>query len=117
MIANSNTASGRYNEKPWGMPDEGMSAPNQALGPDRSNVERITGERLQQALIAQAVPPTVQLFRPRYGYRVEALGIADVLNVDIMFSPPNSGSWWAGGPGETNSSSTYSNYEATFGNL
>lgn len=117
MIANSNTPSGRYNEKPWGMPEEGRGVPNQAVGPDRSNVERITGERLQNALLAQSVPPPVRLFRPRFGYRVDALGIADVLNVDILYRPPNPGSWWAGGPSETNSSSTYSNYDATFGNL
>jgi hypothetical protein len=99
------------------MPDEGMGVPNQAVGPDRSNVERITGERLQNALLAQAVPPTVRLFRPRFGYRVGAYGIDDVLNVDQLFQPPNTGAWYSGGPPETNSSSTYSNYDATFGNL
>jgi hypothetical protein len=104
-----------YNRRPWGMP--APTVENQALGPDRTNVERITGERLQQALLAQAVPPTVLLFRPRYGYRDHAIGIAEILNVDSVFPPPNVGTWHSGGPAETNSSSTYTNYSATFGNL
>jgi hypothetical protein len=114
-MQNSNDASTVYNQRPWGMP--APTVENQAIGPDQSNIERITGERLQQALIAQAVPPVVQLFRPRFGYRQTELGLSDVLNVDVVYPPPNVGSWYAGGPSETNSSPTYSNLSQTFGQL
>jgi hypothetical protein len=115
MIANGNSASTVYNQRPWGMP--APTVDNQALGPNQSNQERIRGERMAMQLAMSAVPPQVQLFRPRFGYRVDALGIQDVLNVDILYSPPNGGTWFSGGPAEINSTSVYSNYSATFGNL
>lgn len=109
------SASTRYNLPPWGMAPPTVE--NQALGPDRSNDERIRTNRMMQALMGQPPVPQVPLFRPRFGHRVEAYGITDVLNVDITFRPPNIGTWYSGGPGETNSSSVYSNYSATMGNL
>jgi hypothetical protein len=116
MIQNPNNASTVYHEKPWGTP--APTVENQALGPDRSNEERLRSEKLIMAIAMQSqVPPQPPLFRPRFGYRVDELTIADVLNVDILFRPPNPGAYWAGGPAETNSTQTYSNYSATFGNL
>lgn len=115
MIQNPNNASTVYNQRPWGMP--APTVENQALGPDRSNEERLRSERLLEAVALNSIPPKVQLFRPRFGYRVDELTIEDVLNVDILFRPPNVGTWFSGGPAETNSSPAYSNYSATFGNL
>lgn len=84
-----NQPDGSYdNTKPW------RATPAWSyMRPWASNEERLT----QQAINAALVPgqqlqdlvrpplPEVQLFRPKFGYRVREIGIADVANVDRVF--------------------------------
>lgn len=97
-----NQPDGSYdNTKPW------RSAPAWSyMRPWASNEERLTQQAINAALLpGQELqdlvrPPLsdVQLFRPRLGYRVRALGVADVINVDRVFQANDD---FSGTPGGT----------------
>jgi len=61
--------------------------------PWASNEERLTTEALSAATIPGNILqetvrpplPRVQLFPPRFGYRTEAIGIRDVLDVNLTY--------------------------------
>lgn len=61
--------------------------------PWQSNEERLVSEALAasqtpgaalQQLVRPPLPRT-QLFPPKYGYRQEAIGIRDIIDVDVLF--------------------------------
>lgn len=95
----------------------GFAEDDSSLGPNARKKERGATDRLAKDIQEQAPTPQRMLFRPRFGYGREALGIEDVLNVDDIYKAPRvplDGN--PGGPAETNSSSTPTNYSATLGN-
>lgn len=61
--------------------------------PWQTNEERLTSQALQAVaqlpaeVIQQIRPPLprVQLFPPKFGYRVDAFGIRDVVNVNTIY--------------------------------
>jgi hypothetical protein len=67
--------------------------PYERTRPWASNEERLTTEALSAAVIPGAVLqarvapplPRVVAFRPRFGYEQRALGIADIVNLDVLF--------------------------------
>lgn len=85
-------ANGQYDTtKPWTRPPMWTYA-----APNQSNEER----RVQEALAVMTMPGAsladtvrppmdIPLFRPRYGYRQRALGIADIIEVDRNYAPAN----------------------------
>jgi hypothetical protein len=82
-------ADGVYAPKPWGEP----GSPVVPLRPWGSNEERLTVTALASVAnltaeqISQIRPPLprVQLFPPRFGYRIDAFGIRDVVNVNTVY--------------------------------
>jgi hypothetical protein len=75
-----------YGRRPWGSPPVQIQKPNQ------THEQYLTGLALESAMsmtadqIRQIRPPVpVQLFPPRFGYRTEALGIEDIINVDQIY--------------------------------
>lgn len=80
----------------------GIADGDYRLGPNESNEERLVSEALAALagepaeVIAQRRPPLpqVQLFPPRFGYRVDALGIRDVVRLDEIY--PQSRIDWSG---------------------
>lgn len=95
-----------YAERPW--TNNGTAS----TGPFASAPEQLESERLQIALEQQSPTPQRQLFRPRFGYRTDAIGITDVINVDDVWRTPNDGN--PGGYGEINSTQT-NTFQRDFG--
>lgn len=83
MTDNADTVYGR---RPWGSPPVQIQQPNQTheqylTGLALESVMSMTADQIR--LIRPPVPG--QLFPPRFGYRTEALGIEDIVNVDRIF--------------------------------
>ena len=81
----TNTADTVYGRRPWGSPPVG--APT-----FQTHEQVMTGLALESVMSMTAdecrmvrPPVPVQLFPPKYGYRTEALGIEDVVNVDYLY--------------------------------
>lgn len=74
----ANQPDGRYDHKPW-----------QQLGPNPTNQERLVTESLDRATALQRRPAIEQVvqFRPRFGYRTRTIGIADIVDIDRIYSP------------------------------
>jgi hypothetical protein len=79
-------ADGVYGRRPWGAP------PDQTYANDPSYENYLTGDALADVLtkgpddIRAVRPPLdIPLFRPRFGYRVDALGINDIGMLDDLY--------------------------------
>ena len=75
-----------YGRRPWGSPP----AEDQRI--PQTHEQYLTGLALESVMSMTAdqcrmvrPPVPVQLFPARYGYRTEALGIEDVVNVDYLY--------------------------------
>lgn len=80
------TADTVYGRRAWGSP------PLQIQKPNQTHEQYLTGLALESAMSMTAdqirlirPPVPAQLFPPRYGYRTEALGIEDIVQVDRIF--------------------------------
>jgi hypothetical protein len=83
----TSAADGVYGRRPWGPPPTG-----QIHAPNETHEQYLTGEALAEVLgmsneeIRAIRPPVpIELFPPRFGYRVDALGINDIANLDRIY--------------------------------
>jgi hypothetical protein len=83
MTKNADTVYGR---RAWGSPPVQIQQPNQ------THEQYLTGLALESVMSMTAdqirtirPPVPAQLFPPRFGYRTEALGIEDIIQVDRIF--------------------------------
>lgn len=86
---------GAYSNTPGFAPDG-----SQGDGPFPMNDDRVNQDRLLAALYGQPPQQTRPLFRPRYGYDMSAIGIEDVLGMEMpdreLYPVPMAGN--PGGP-------------------
>ena len=91
-----NSADGNYDHtKPWRR-DPQPGPRYDYMGPFSTLEEELTLRAklaptipaVQLADIVRPQIPQVMLFRPKYGYRVRQIGIADLMNVDELFLDP-----------------------------
>ena len=82
----ANNADTVYGRRAWGSPPVQIQQPNQ------THEQYLTGLALESVMsmtadqVRQIRPPVpAQLFPPKFGYRTEALGIEDIVNVDSIF--------------------------------
>lgn len=80
-------ADGNYSNRPWM-----QNVPVQVKRPNASYEDSMTAEALSASMgepaesIRMRRPPMpIELFPPRFGYREEAFGIADVVQVDNIY--------------------------------
>jgi len=81
------TADSNYSISPWM-----QNVPVQAGRPDTSYEDAVTGEALSAAMgeSAESIRNrrpllNIEPFPPRFGYRTDALGIADIAQVDRLY--------------------------------
>lgn len=80
-------ADGNYSPRPWM-----QNVPVQVSRPNASFEDSMTAEALSASMgesaesIRQRRPPMpITLFPPKFGYRDEALGIADIVRLDTIY--------------------------------
>lgn len=82
-------ADGVYNRHPWTAPPEAAMPPQEYIGPFQSNQDRLLNQALASwsmsgAELQEYVRPNlpqIEMFPPRYGYKKEEIGIADIVDM------------------------------------
>lgn len=105
----------RYGNRPWMLPDEALSFPNQTQGPNPMLNARVDTERMLDAIANQAPTPERELFSPRFGYSMEAPTITDIVNVDLVWPFPERDTYSTDTQGSYSGTSTPSFGDNTLG--